>query len=60
MALFEELFLEDVIEINTTAEKLFQYLTGIVDSEGYQAWHKKDHVTFRFIKGKPETDTRTR
>jgi hypothetical protein len=53
MALFEELILEDVIEINTTAEKLFQYLTGIVDSKGYQAWHAKDHVTFRFIKGKP-------
>ena len=32
--------------------KCFDYLTRIVDSESYQAWHKEDHVTFRFIKGK--------
>ena len=53
MAMFEERVLTDAIEINTTPEKVFQFLTGIVDSEGYTAWHKEDHVTFRFIKGKP-------
>ena len=53
MAIFEDVVLTDTIEINTTPEKVFHYLTSIVDSEGYQAWHKDDHVTFRFIKGKP-------
>lgn len=53
MALFEELVLTDTIEINTTPERVFQFLTGIVDSERYRAWHKEDHVAFRFIKGKP-------
>jgi len=56
MALFEELVLTDTIEINTTPEKVFQYLTSIVDSESYQAWHKEDHVTFRFLEGKPWFD----
>jgi len=53
MALFEDRVLTDTIEINTTPEKVFQFLTGIVNSEGYKAWHKEDHVTFRFVKGKP-------
>lgn len=51
MPIFEDMVLTDTIEINTTPEKVFQFLTGIVDSEGYQAWHKKNHVAFRFIKG---------
>ncbi|MBW2513372.1 MAG: SRPBCC family protein [Deltaproteobacteria bacterium] len=55
MPIFEDRVLTDTIEINTTPEKVFQFLTGIVDSEGYRAWHKKDHVAFRFIKGTPWT-----
>ncbi len=53
MAFFEDRVLTDTIEINTTPEKVFQFLTSIVDSESYQAWHKEDHVAFRFIKGEP-------
>ena len=53
MGIFEDVILTDTIEINTTPEKVFHYLTSIVDSKGYQAWHNEDHVTFRFIKGKP-------
>ena len=53
MALFEDRVLTDTIEINTTPENVFQFLTSIVDSESYQAWHKEDHVAFRFIKGDP-------
>lgn len=53
MALFEEMVLKDIIEINTTPEKVFHYITSITDSESYRAWHKKDHVTFQFLKGKP-------
>lgn len=53
MALFEDRVLTDTIEINATPEKVFHYLTSIVDSESYQAWHKEDHVAFRFIKGEP-------
>ena len=55
MAIFKDVVITDAIEINATPEKLFQYLTSIVDSKGYQVWHKEDHVTFRFIKGKPWT-----
>lgn len=53
MALFEEMVLTDTVEIDTTPENVFHYLTSIADSESYQAWHKEDHVTFQFIKGKP-------
>ena len=55
MPIFEDMVLTDTIEINTTPERVFQFLTGIVDSKGYRAWHKKDHVAFRFIKGSPWT-----
>ena len=55
MAIFEDVVITDEIEINATPGKVFHYLTSIVDSEGYQAWHKEDHMTFRFIKGKPWT-----
>ena len=53
MALFEDRVLTDTIEINTTPKNVFQFLTGIIDNESYQAWHKEDHVAFRFIKGEP-------
>lgn len=53
MALFEDMVLTDTIEINATPGKVFQYITSITDSESYRAWHQKDHVNFRFLKGKP-------
>ena len=53
MAFFEEIVIKDSIEINTTAEKVFDFLTGIEDDESYRAWHQKDHVSFRWLKGKP-------
>ena len=56
MAFFEELVLEDSIEIKTTTEKVFNFLTSIVDDESYRAWHKDDHVCFRWLKGKPWTE----
>jgi len=53
MSFFEDRVLTDTIEINATSEKVFQFLTAIVDSKGYKAWHKEGHVTFRFVEGKP-------
>ena len=53
MAFFEEIVIKDSIEINTTAETIFKFLTGIVDDESYRAWHQEDHVSFRWLKGKP-------
>jgi len=32
MALFEDLILTDVIKINTTPEKVFHYLTSILEN----------------------------
>ena len=53
MAFFEDVILTDSIEINTTPEKIFSFLTSIVDDDSYRAWHKEDHVGFRWLKGKP-------
>lgn len=53
MALLEEMTHTDSIEIKTTPEKIFNFLTSLVDDESYRAWHKEDHVTLRWLKGSP-------
>jgi uncharacterized protein YndB with AHSA1/START domain len=44
--------IEDSIEINVPAEKVFEWLTNLRDSETYRTWHP-DHVSLRWIKGEP-------
>ena len=56
MAFFEDVVIRDSIEIKTTAEGVFNFLTGIIDDDSYRAWHKEDHVSFRWLKGKPWTE----
>ena len=53
MALRENIFITDSIRINTTPEKIFGFLTGIVDDETYRAWHTEDHVSFQWLEGEP-------
>lgn len=53
MAFFEDRVLTESIEIKTTPEKIFNFLTGIVDDDSYRAWHQKDHVRLRWLEGKP-------
>lgn len=53
MILSEDVFLTDSIEIHTTPDKIFSFLCAIVDDESYCAWHPKDHVKFRWLKGLP-------
>ncbi|HDQ04506.1 MAG TPA: SRPBCC family protein [Deltaproteobacteria bacterium] len=56
MTLFEDVIITDSIEIDATPEKIFTFLTGIVDDESYRAWHNEDHVSFRWVKGQPWTE----
>ena len=56
MALWEDRIVTDSIEIKTTPEKIFAFLTRIVDDDSYRAWHQKDHLSFRWLKGKPWTE----
>lgn len=42
MPFFEDRVLTDTIEIKTTPEKIFSFLTSIVDDDSYRAWHPKD------------------
>jgi len=56
MAFFEDVVLTDSIEIETTPDRIFNFLTSIKDDSSYRAWHKDDHVTFRWIHGMPWTE----
>jgi uncharacterized protein YndB with AHSA1/START domain len=49
----EDVFLTDSIVIRTTPEKIFEFLSNLVDDASYRAWHTDDHVTMRWTKGSP-------
>jgi uncharacterized protein YndB with AHSA1/START domain len=53
MALREEIVLTHSIEIEATPEKVFDFLTHLIDDESYRAWHPDDHIALRWIKGQP-------
>jgi len=53
MGLMEDITLTDSIEIKTKPEKIFDFLVHLVDDESYRAWHPKDHVALRWLKGNP-------
>lgn len=51
MKLFKPLILTDPIEIKTTPEKIWEFFTNL--EKNYKAWHPKDHIVFKWTKGKP-------
>ena len=51
MPLFKHLLLKDSIEINTTPEKIWEFFKNL--DKNYTTWHPKDHITFKWTKGKP-------
>jgi uncharacterized protein YndB with AHSA1/START domain len=51
MGLFEPLILTDSIEIETTPEAIWGFFANL--EKNYKAWHPRDHVVFRWTKGKP-------
>ena len=53
MKMMEDVFLTDSIEIKTTPEKIFGFISNLVDDESYRAWHPVDHVSMRWTKGSP-------
>ena len=54
MAFFEDVVVTESLPIKTTREKLFTYLTGIVDDESFKTLNAKN-VSFRWLKGRPWT-----
>ena len=53
MGFFVNITLQDSIEIHAAPEKIFEFITGLVDDESYRAWHPEDHMALRWIKGAP-------
>jgi len=51
MKLFKDLVLMHSIEIVTTPEMIWNFFLNI--EQNYQTWHPKDHILFKWIKGKP-------
>jgi hypothetical protein len=54
MPFFEDVVIAESITIETTPEKLFTYLTGIVDDESFKTLNA-NNVSFRWLKGRPWT-----
>lgn len=53
MKIFEEIIIEDSIEINAPPEAVFNFLLNLTDDASYKAWHPEDHISFRWVKGAP-------
>ena len=53
MKLLEDIVIEDTIEILAEPEAVFKFLLNLKDDKSYQAWHLKDHISLRWVKGKP-------
>lgn len=53
MKLPKDIELVDSIEVDAKPEEVFAFLTNITDDETYRAWHEKDHVSFKWLKGEP-------
>ena len=51
MALFEQIVLEDTVEINTTPDKIWEFWANM--NINYKAWHPEDHILFQWTKGRP-------
>jgi len=47
--------LTNSIKIKASPEKIFNFLTGLKDTESYKAWHH-DHLVLRWIIGEPFTE----
>lgn len=51
MSLFSQLVLSDSVEIRATPEKIWEFFVNL--EKNYKAWHPKDHILFKWTKGKP-------
>jgi len=54
MPFLEDVVVSESIRIETAPEKLFRYLTGIVDNESFRTLNAKN-ISFRWLKGRPWT-----
>jgi uncharacterized protein YndB with AHSA1/START domain len=51
MKIFKPLILKDSVEIRTTPKKIWDFFTNL--EKNYKIWHPKDHILFKWTKGKP-------
>ena len=51
MSLFSQLVLSDSIKIKSTPEKIWEFFSNL--EINYKVWHPKDHILFKWTKGKP-------
>ena len=42
MKIFEDIIIEDSIEVNAKPEVVFKFIASLADNESYCKWHPKD------------------
>jgi hypothetical protein len=52
MSFFNDVVLTESIEIRTTPERIFTYLTGIIDDASFRTLND-DNISFQWLKGEP-------
>ena len=53
MKLLDDIVIEDSIEIEADPEAVFKFLLNLKDDAAYRTWHPSDHISLRWVKGKP-------
>lgn len=53
MKILEKMTVSNETEVNSPPEKIFDFITNLVDDESYRKWHPEDHVSMKWVKGEP-------
>ncbi len=53
MKIFEDIIIEDSIEVKAKPDVVFKFITSLADDKSYCKWHPKDHISMKWIKGNP-------
>lgn len=51
MSIYTQFIVKSSIEIDTTPEEIWNFFKNI--EENYKMWHPKEHIYFKWVKGKP-------
>ena len=53
MKILEDIRIKDSVEIHAPPEAVFEFLLDLNDDASYRNWHPEDHISLRWLKGKP-------
>ncbi len=53
MKIFEDIIIEDSIEVKAKPDVVFNFIISLADDESYCKWHPRDHISMKWLKGNP-------